>query len=394
MLKNIELRLRCRWFFIMTKPRYCALVVFIVTGFMTAWLSISAVAVPLIIDSPVSYTIRIFAGSTEKGLVDGSVKSASFNWPTGLAIGSGGVVFVADYGNNALRAIGAGKVRTLNSVLSSGTGKGGYKDGVLKDALFQGPNNIAIDSHGNIFVADADNFRIRKITPDGVVSTVAGGAPGYKNGLVSEARFGYPTGVAVDGDGTLYVADRRTHTIRKITMGGVVSTIAGNTNAGYADGKGVMSHLKDPIGVAVSGGIVYVTDSGNNAVRKIMPDGRVLTLAGSPEPGFRDGSGANARFNWPTGIAIGRNGNIYIVDSRNNSIRAITPSGFVTTIIGKSAQPRSSYPSSEGSPAATKKNTKGAENLHFPTGIAIATDGVIYVADSGNNNIKEIVQGR
>lgn len=344
-------------------------------------------AVPLVDDAPAAYTIEVFAGNGDKGLRDGRKAKAQFNWPTGIAISSDGLIFVADYGNNAIRSVSrSGRVRTMSSA-ASGAVKGGYKDGPLKDALFQGPDNIAIDNHGNIFVADADNFRIRKITPDGVVSTVAGGEPGYRNGPALKARFGYPTGIAVASDGTLYVADRRTHTVRKITTDGIVSTIAGNSNPGYADGQGVMSHLKEPIGVAVYGGVVYVADSGNHAVRKIMADGRVLTLAGRPEAGFRNGSGGNARFYWPTGITTDSKGNVYLCDSKNNSIRRITPDGRVSTI-GLSAM------SGDKRPFLNKINLKKTRTLNFPTGIAVDASGSIYVADSGNNNIKKITKGR
>jgi len=362
--------------------------------FSVVFFSIPVTAVPVIDDGPGSYTVSIIAGQSDKGLKDGSSRAALFNWPTGIATYKDGAILVADYGNNTLREIKKGRVVTMNSIASSGAGNGGYKDGPIKDALFRGPNNIAIDKAGNIFIADADNFRIRKITPDGIVSTIAGGKPGYKNGPARKARFGYPTGVAVGEDGTLYVADRRTHTIRKISPRGIVSTIAGNTNPGYADGRGVMSHFKEPIGVAVYDGVVYVTDSGNNAVRKIMPDGRVLTLAGSPEHGFRDGSRTNARFSWPTGITIDSRGNIFVCDSRNNSIRRITQGGYVSTI-GASKGPQT--PAGLQRPVIGKRpaaGSKGTGALSFPTGIALGPSGDIYVADSGNNNIKKISRDR
>jgi len=379
---------------------FLLLAVFFLTASSVIFFSLPAPAVPVVDDGPVVYSITVFAGQSRKGFKDGSNKKALFNWPTGVAPGKGGVILVADYGNNALREIRKGSVLTLNSIASSGAGKGGYKDGPVKDALFRGPNNMAIDKEGNIFIADADNFRIRKITPDGTVSTIAGGTPGYRNGPALKARFGYPTGVAVGDDGTIFVADRRTHTIRKISTEGIVSTIAGNPNPGYADGRGVMSHFKEPVGVAVYGKVVYVTDSGNNAVRKIMPDGRVLTLAGAPEHGFRDGSRAGARFSWPTGIAVDKQGNIFVCDSGNNSIRRITQGGSVSTITIRAGrqphagrQPRAGRQPHAGrqSPAA---KSKGTGVLRFPTGIALSPSGDIYVADSGNNNIKKISRDR
>ncbi len=391
---------------------FFSLIVTSLAIFSLSFFSLTARAVPLIEEGPATYTMAIFAGQGDKGLEDGSSKAALFNWPTSLVVDKGGALIVADYGNNTLRKVKKGRVVTVNSVAVAGAGKGGYKDGPVKDALFSGPNNIAIDKAGNIFIADADNYLIRKITLEGIVSTVAGGKAGYKDGPARKARFGYPTGVAVDDDGNLFVADRGTHTIRKITPAGIVSTIAGNLNSGYADGRGIMSHFKEPIGVAVYNGVVYVTDSGNNAIRKIMPDGRILTLAGNPRHGLRDGSKTDARFFWPTGITIDKQGNIFVCDSKNNSIRRITQGGYVSTV---SARPTQQTPTGRqahagqqalaGRQALTGRQTrtlrqkagiinKGEMSLSFPTGIAIGSDGVIYIADSGNNNIKKITRDR
>jgi len=382
---------------------FLSLIVFSLMIFSLIFFSLSARAVPLIEEGPATYTITVFAGQTDKGHRDGSSKAALFNWPTSIVADKGGALIVADYGNNAIRKVKKGRVVTVNSVVASGADRVGFKDGPIKDALFRGPNNMAIDKAGNIFIADADNYRIRKITPAGIVSTVAGGKAGYKDGPARKARFGYPTGVAVDDDGNLYVADRGTHTIRKITPAGVVSTIAGNVNPGYADGRGIMSHFKEPIGVAVYKGVVYVTDSGNNAIRKIMPDGRILTLAGHPSHGLRDGSKADARFFWPTGITIDKQGNIFICDSKNNSIRRITQGGHVSTINISNTrgeqQPSKWQQAWSGRQTLTLRQKsgiidKGEINLRFPTGIAIDPAGVIYIADSGNNNIKKITRYR
>ncbi len=190
---------------------FLSLLVFSLLIFSLVFFSLSARAVPLIEEGPAAYTITVFAGQSDKGHRDGRSKAALFNWPTSIVIDKDGALIVADYGNNTLRKIKKRRVVTINSAVATGAGKGGYKDGSIKDALFRGPNNIAIDKEGNIFIADADNYRIRKITPAGIVSTVAGGKIGYRDGPAHKARFGYPTGVAVDDDGNLFVADRRTH---------------------------------------------------------------------------------------------------------------------------------------------------------------------------------------
>ena len=322
-----------------------------------------------------SFYVTTVAGAGQKGHEDGSVDVASFNWPTGVTVAGNGVVYVADFSNNTIRKIEpGGEVTTL-----AGSGRQGLKDGKGAQALFHGPDNIVADREGNIFVADADNFSIRKVSPDGTVTTVAGsGTAGYRDGKALEAMFGYPTGIAVDAEGNLYVADRRTHTVRKITTKGIVVTIAGNGQAGYADGSGMASHLKEPISVAVTkDGTVYVADSGNNVIRQIAPDGTITTLAGARTPGYRDGSGKDARFNWPTGITVDPSGNIYVCDSHNNRIRRVTPLGVVSTIAG------GSIPGFANGPA-------WRASFKFPTGIGLDKEGNIYVADSGNNMIRKI----
>ncbi len=324
------------------------------------------------------YRVLTIAGDGKKGFRDGVADRASFNWPTGVAVAEDGSIFVADFSNNAIRKITPdGMVITV-----AGRPAAGHRDGAGKDALFWGPDNIAIDQEQNIYIADADNYRIRKLTPDGMVVTIAGtGVPGYRDGEALSVMFGYPTGIAVDTSGALYVADRRTHTVRKLTPDGRVFTIAGNGLPGFSDGRGRLSHLREPISVAVAeDGTVYIADSGNNAIRKVTPDGEVLTLAGG-SPGYRDGRGRHAQFNWPTGIAVGPDGNIYVCDSGNNKIRRITPDGVVSTVAGKIIPGRSDGPGFEA-------------EFNFPTGIAVDKMGNIYIADSGNNLIRKIIKER
>ncbi len=326
-----------------------------------------------------AFYVATIAGDGTKGYLDGPARRARFNWPTGVAVSRDGTIFVADFANNMIRRIdGSGSVSTF-----AGSVVPGFSDGRGTGALLHGPDNIAMDASGNIFVADADNYRIRRISPDGVVSTVAGsGISGYRDGPAGEAMFGYPTGIAVDKDGVLYVADRRTHTVRKVTPDGLVVTIAGNGHPGYADGRSTASLLREPISVAVAeDGIVYVADSGNNLIRMIGPDGTVKTLAGGLARGYRDGPGSEALFNWPTGIAVDPQGNLYVCDSGNNKIRRITPTGTVSTVAG----------------SLTPGSADGhglRSGFNFPTGIAVDRFGTIYVADSGNNMIRRITHGR
>ena len=346
-------------------------------------LTAASYAVPLAGKALSTFHVSTLAGSKPKGYVDGPGAEARFNWPTGVVTARDGTLYIADFLNNTIRQITPdGMVSTL-----AGSATAGYLDATGAEALLGGPDNIAVDSRGNIFVADANNYRIRMITPGGEVSTVAGnGRSGLVDGEALRASFGYPTGIAVDTEDNLFVADRRTHSIRKITFskdpaskeGALVSTVAGNGYPGFADGWGIASHLREPISVAVGpDGAVYITDSGNNAIRKITPDGSVKTIAGGKERGFRDGIGPAAVFSWPTGITVDNSGNIYVCDSSNNAIRRVTPGGVVSTVAGSLRKGALNGPGFRSS-------------FNFPTGITIDIFGNIFVADSGNNMIRKI----
>ena len=192
----------------------------------------------------------------------------------------------------------------------------GYTDGTGTSAQFNNPIGVAVDGAGNVYVADRYNHRIRKITTSGVVSTLAGsGTSGYADGTGTSAQFSNPTGVAVDGAGNVYVADQVNHRIRKITTSGVVSTLAGSGTSGYTDGTGTSAQFNYPTGVAVDGaGNVYVADQGNHRIRKITTSGVVSTLAGSGTSGYTDGTGTSAKFSYPTGVAVDGAGNVYVAD--------------------------------------------------------------------------------
>lgn len=325
-----------------------------------------------------SYIVSTVAGSGIKGYLDAAREKAMFNWPTGIAVDEKGNIYVADFANNLIRKIAVnGDVSTF-----IGGGHGVFAGGEGRRARLKGPDNIAIDKDGNIYVADADNFRILKISPDGIVTTIAGsGLRGYKDGDGKAAMFAYPTGIAADKDGNVYVADRGSHSIRKISSDEKVSTIAGNGYPAYADGNGVKTHFREPISLAADHeGNVYVADSGNHAIRKITPDGAVSTIAGNGRPGYKDGKGKDARFSWPTGIAADRTGNLYVCDSQNNRIRRVTADGVVSTVAGM------------GIPGFADGSGFQSQ-FRFPTGIEVDRLGNIYIADSGNNRIRKISQG-
>ncbi|MES2389836.1 MAG: T9SS type A sorting domain-containing protein [Bacteroidota bacterium] len=275
--------------------------------------------------------VSTVAGGNE-GYYNASGADAMFNLPYGIAVDATGNLYVADYNNSSIRKVTpGGVVSTL-----AGNGTAGFAEGTGTAAQFNYANGVAVDAAGFVYVADQSNNRIRKITPGGLVSTFAGsGAGGFADGTGAAAQFNGPNGVAVDASGNVYVADGSNNSIRKITPGGTVSTLAGGGSAGFADGIGAAAQFNSPISVAVdASGNVYVSDAGNSSIRKITPGGVVSTLAGNGSAGFTEGMGAAAQFNYPTGLTLDAAGNVYVGDLFNNRIRKITPEGLVSTYSG------------------------------------------------------------
>jgi DNA-binding beta-propeller fold protein YncE len=248
--------------------------------------------------------------------VEGNV--AQFNLPIGVAMDDDGNVIVADaWSHRICKITQQGEVSTL-----AGTDVGGHQDGEGTVAQFRWPSGVAVDGGGNVIVADNHNHRIRKITPHGRVSTLAGtGEWGHRDGEGTIAQFNWPRGVAVDGGGNVIVTDMFNHRIRKITQQGHVSTLAGTGSEGYQDGEGSIAQFDYPRGVSVDGdGNVIVTDERTYRVRKITPQGHVSTLASTGKAGHRD-----RVMRW--GIAVDEGGNVIVTD--NHRIHKITPRGHV-----------------------------------------------------------------
>jgi FG-GAP-like repeat/NHL repeat len=329
--------------------------------------------------------VTTFAGTAGAiGATDGTAGAARFFSPNGITT-SGGVLFVADTANDIVRKITSGAVVTT---LAGFNGSLGATDATGRGARFFVPAGVAVAPNNDTYVADTGNATIRKITPWGVVTTYAGlaGNFGSVDGTGSAARFSRPIGIAVDSAGTIYVSDG-THNIRQITAGGVVTTVAGLAgSAGSADGTGTAARFSAPRAIAVdAGGALYVADSGNNTIRKITAGGVVTTLAGMPgvAPGFVDGTGSAARFNNPQGIAVDGAGVLYVADSNNQSIRQVTSAGVVTTLAG----------GGPGSGAGWLDGTGTAARFAGPRGIALDSTGNLYVSDSGSNTIRKITAG-
>ncbi len=322
-------------------------------------------------------TLAGLAGTA--GSANGTNNSARFWGPQGVAVSSAGTIYVADTANSIVRVVTpAGVVTTL-----AGSPSGGSANGASSIARFYNPHNIAVDGLTNVYVADTQNSVIRKITSLGVVSVLAGspGVFGSADGPGTSALFSGPQGVAVDGAGNVYVADTGNSTIRLITSGGVVSTLAGMAgNPGNADGTGTGAQFYQPQGVAVdSTGNVYVADTWNHTIRKITPGGVTSTLAGlAGTLGSFDGTNSEARFNYPAGVALDSSGNLYVADYNNHTIREVTPAGAVTTVAGLA-----------GTWGDVDGTNSGA--LFFaPAGISVDRIGNLYVVDSGNNTLREV----
>ena len=328
--------------------------------------------------------ITTLAGYAGPGSADGTGASARFANPWGVAADTAGNLYVADTDNHTIRKITTGGVV---STLAGLAGVSGSADGTGSSARFYQPQGVAVDSAGNVYVADTGNYTIRKITPAGVVTTLAGSAgnSGSTDATGSSARFYEPEGIAVNSAGTLiYVADTWNHTIRQVTSAGAVTTLAGSAgNYGTNDGTGSSAQFYQPQGVAVDGaGNVYVGDTGNQTIRKVTSAGVVTTLAGSAgNYGSADGTGTGAAFWNPQGVALDSATNLYVADSFNNTIRKVTPAGVVTTLAGTAG----SFGSADGTGAAAR--------FWQPQGVAVDSAGNVYVADSANGTIREIASG-
>jgi sugar lactone lactonase YvrE len=326
----------------------------------------------------VSSTIAGLAGVS--GSSDGVGAAARFEFPADVAVDRDGNLYVADRINDTIRKIAAGTRRV--TTLAGQAGAFGSADGVGSAARFYSPSSIAIAPDGNLFVADEQNHTIRKITPAGVVTTIAGraGARGHTDGAGSEARFNSPFGVAVDASGNVWVADGFNNTIRKITPAGVVTTVAGVAESrGTEDGTGASARFGVVLGIAVrNDGTLYVADN-NHTIREVDSGAKVRTIAGAPETaGAADGTGSAARFSTPADVEVDAAGNVYVVDAGNFTIRRMTPAGVVTTVAGA--------PPLTGASNGPRLDA----TFHFPAAIAFDPAGNLYVADRNNHVIRRI----
>lgn len=336
-------------------------------------------------------TVTTIAGSPHnKGFVDGvgTYQAAQFNSPIGIGADANGNLYLADNGNQTIRKVTPAGVATTVAGKVGVTGTATNANG--NNATFNSPNSTAVDSLGNIFVSDLVNRVIRKIAPNGDVTLFAGSPSKQQNtndGVGTLARFQAPEGLAIDKADNLYVADQGASTIRKIAPDGTVTTLAGKGKvSGTNDGVGSLARFSSPEAVAVDGGgNVYVSDTGNQTIRMITPAGVVTTLAGSPgQKGNVDATNAVARFNVPRGIAVDSATNIYVADSANSTIRKLVLQGtncIVTTLAGGTAQNNN-----VDSVDATGTNAV----FSFLYGLTVDSAGTLFAVDRSNDDIRKI----
>ncbi len=296
-----------------------------------------------------------------------------------------GNLYIAEQANNRIRKISASGI--ISTVAGNGSFGFSGDDGVATSASLYYPTHVAVDASGNLYIADQGNNRIRKVSPSGIISTVAGnGSAGFSGdgGLATAASLYRPQGVAVDALGNLYIADISNQRIRKVNTSGIISTVAGIGSFGFSGdgGSATAASLHNPSGVAVdASGNLYIADYSNYRIRKVNTSGIISTVAGNSSYGFSGdgGSATAARLNNPIGVAVDASGNLYIADENNNRIRKVSPSGIISTVAGNGI---SGFSGDGG--AAT------AASLNYPRGVVVDGSGNLYIADKDNYRIRKV----
>jgi sugar lactone lactonase YvrE len=324
---------------------------------------------------PTGLFVSTFSGNGTQGSANGDAASTSYYYPHDIVVDKSGNFYVTDFNNNFIRKITPAGV----SSVFVGTGKVETIAGIGTAAGVAHPIAITIDSKENLYVSDIGNH-ILKISKTGELTFFAGGdGVGTADGVGTLARFNTPSGLTADTNDNIYVADENNSRIRKITPTGLVTTLAGNATQGKTDGLGTAASFKLPGHIAIDNkGNLYVSETGNDLIRKITVDGTVTTIAGSGSKGVVNGKALNAQFNNIGGLAVDADGNIYFAETGNNDIRKLSASGDVTTVAGIAG-----WRGADNGPAA-------AASFNSPGGIVLTAKGEIFVADTYSNIIRKI----
>ncbi|GAB3625896.1 Serine/threonine-protein kinase PknD [Pandoraea terrae] len=330
--------------------------------------------------------LSVVAGNGTPGFSGdgGAATGAQLNNPTGVAVDAAGNVYIADQGNYRIRKVD--KSGTITTMAGNGPGFSG-DGGAATSAQLAFPFGVAVDAAGNVYIGDTSNFRIRKVDTSGTITTIAGnGTLGFSGdgGAATSAQLAFPQGVAVDAAGNVYIADSDNGRIRKVDASGTITTIAGNGTFGFSGdgGAATSAQLADPFAVGVdAAGNVYIADLDNQRIRKVDTSGTITTMAGNGTYGFSGDGGAatSAQLFSPIGVAVDAAGNVYIADQSNQRIRKVDTSGTITTMAGNGTPTFGG----DGGPATSAQ-------LLNPSGIGEDSAGNVYIADTGNERVRRV----
>jgi len=315
--------------------------------------------------------------------------NAALGFLQGVAVDSAGNIYAADVGNH--RVVRISPSGTLTVIAGNGIQWFSGDGGPGASASVNTPSGLAVDANGNVYLADQESHRIRKVSPNGIITTVAGnGEPGFSgdNGPATRAQLNFPFGVALGRDGSLYIGERYNHRVRRISPSGTITTVAGTGVDGFSGDNvpATSARLNEPRGVAVDANDnLYIADFGNNRIRKVTPAGIITTVAGDGVPRFGgdNGPATSASLEFPNGVVVDGAGNIYIADTQTHRIRRVAAgSGIITTVVG-----------SGNATFAGDAGPATSASLNYPSAVALDAAGTLYIADFGNQRVRRVAGG-